>query len=84
MAQVGVERETLVSEPDAPTTRPPPCGHQFNCHFDGILTRPNQLIYNRQLAKTAELFFGLFFLETIKQTVILFHCYSCKITHLSR
>ena len=26
MALVGVELETLVSEPDALTTRPPPCG----------------------------------------------------------
>ena len=25
MALVGVELETFVSEPDAPTTRPPPC-----------------------------------------------------------
>ena len=27
MALVGVELETLVSEPDALTTRPPPCAH---------------------------------------------------------
>ena len=27
MALVGVELKTLVSEPDALTTRPPPCAH---------------------------------------------------------
>ena len=27
MALVGVELETLVFEPDAQTTRPPPCAH---------------------------------------------------------
>ena len=31
MALVGVELETLVFEPDAQTTRPPPCGFQTPC-----------------------------------------------------
>ena len=30
MALVGVELETLVSEPDALTTRPPPCANTIN------------------------------------------------------
>ena len=29
MAPAGVELETLVSEPDALTTRPPPCAMKF-------------------------------------------------------
>ena len=36
MALVGVELETLVSEPDALTTRPPPCCVKivlFECSF---------------------------------------------------
>ena len=31
MALIGVELETLVSEPDALTTRPPPCASCQSC-----------------------------------------------------
>ena len=30
MAVVGIELETLISEPDALTTRPPPCEPEYN------------------------------------------------------
>ena len=34
MALAGVELETLISEPDALTTRPPPCDFaKLNCHI---------------------------------------------------
>ena len=45
MALVGVEQETLVSEPDALTTRPPPCAmlqismHVFHLTFLSLLQR---------------------------------------------
>ena len=35
MALVGIELETLVSEPDALTTRPPPCA-EFNRFFENV------------------------------------------------
>ena len=35
MAPVGFKRETLVSEPDAQTTRPPPCATAFQKKFIG-------------------------------------------------
>ena len=42
MALAGVELETLVSEPDALTTRPPPCAvYMFFCN--------NQLLFGRPL-----------------------------------
>ena len=34
MALVGVELQTLVSEPDALTTRPPPCALAFFCFWE--------------------------------------------------
>ena len=50
MALVGVERKTLVSEPDEPTTRPPPCVklQQTPCSpVSNITTASLQLLHYR-------------------------------------
>ena len=46
MALAGVEPETLVSEPDALTTRPPPCAKTSCCVFEKTLNYHNQRRYS--------------------------------------
>ena len=47
MALVGVELQTLVSEPEALTTRPPPCDNSINCQIkknECVALLPNYLM----------------------------------------
>ena len=47
MALVGVELETLVFEPDAQTTRPPPCNNFF--YSNRINLCSDSVFYARQI-----------------------------------
>ena len=61
MALVGVELETLVFEPDAQTTRPPPCVKFFN----------NSIMLESILPRTCMLYLHAcftFFLATLAST----------------
>ena len=64
MALVGIELETLVSEPDALTTRPPPCARLVKnsvihirvnllAHSIGLIVKHDSFVISKEQSKIA-------------------------------